>query len=151
MTNINQINETAQALGVTNPKSGQASGNSGFSDALNDAVTKAQNEKTEANQINTLTEIPAGNPAFVQTSDIVTSKTDSLLNMLEEYSTQLGNPEVSLKSIAPALEQLNANADTLLKESEKLSNNDQELKEIATQTAMTAQTEYLKFQRGDYV
>ncbi|MCP4720270.1 MAG: hypothetical protein GY860_12500, partial [Desulfobacteraceae bacterium] len=84
-------------------------------------------------------------------SSIVSGKTDKLLGLLDAYSSKLENPEVSLKSIAPILEQINQNADSLLKESVFLGTGDTKLKEIATQTVIAAQTEYVKFQRGDYL
>ena len=49
------------------------------------------------------------------------------------------------------LEELNADAASLLEETLSLGEDDQNLIDIATSTAVTAKTEYLKFQRGDYL
>lgn len=71
--------------------------------------------------------------------------------MLDAYASKLDDPGVSLKSIAPVLEEINAEADNLLKDTRLLTEADAALKKVATRTAVTAQTEYLKFQRGDYL
>ena len=74
-----------------------------------------------------------------------------LLGLLDDYSSKLENPGVSLKNIAPVLEKINQNADSLLKESMSLGSGNQELKNIATQTVIAARSEYVRFQRGDYL
>ena len=84
-------------------------------------------------------------------SDIVSGQTDKLLGMLDSYSSQLVDPDISLKSIAPIVEEINHNAGNLLKETKNLTDSDISLKEIANQTVIAAQTEYFKFQRGDYL
>ncbi len=71
--------------------------------------------------------------------------------MLDSYSLKLENPNISLKNIAKVLEEIKENAGSLLKETERLTTADTNLKNIATQTIVTAQTEYIKFQRGDYL
>ena len=71
--------------------------------------------------------------------------------MLDAYSSKLIDPNIPLKNIAPVVEEINNNADSLLKETQNLTDSDINLKQIATQTIVTAQTEYLKFQRGDYI
>ncbi len=157
MANINQINELTQSMGGATgaPKTGET-------DACNNAMTQGQalNQAEQANE----TESPEGKkkaPASEEIastglriqnqSSIVSGKTDKLLGLLDAYSSKLENPKVSLKNIAPILEQINQNADSLLKESVFLGTGDTKLKEIATQTVIAAQTEYVKFQRGDYL
>jgi len=71
--------------------------------------------------------------------------------MLESYAGQLENPEVSLRNIEPVLKEINTEADALLKKTRFLGEEDNGLKEIATQTVLAARTEYEKFQRGDYL
>jgi CRISPR/Cas system CMR-associated protein Cmr5 small subunit len=71
--------------------------------------------------------------------------------MLDSYSSKLDDRNVSLKNIAPVLEKIKDHAGNLLKETERLTDADANLKKIATRTIITAQTEYLKFQRGDYL
>ncbi|MCK5695436.1 MAG: hypothetical protein KAH62_02345 [Desulfobacula sp.] len=71
--------------------------------------------------------------------------------MLDSYSLKLEDPNVSLKNIATVLEEINETAGKLIKETERLTDADANLKNIATRTIVTAQTEYVKFQKGDYL
>jgi len=157
MTNINNINESAQSFGAANTKA--SSGNRPLggnkTDAFENALTKAL-DKPEVPDMNpsstsVLGEIAPTSLKFVNPSEIVSGKTNELLKMLDSYSSRLENPNVSLKNIAPELEKILNNATTLQKEAGALGKSDEGLKEIATQTIVTAQTEYLKFQRGDYL
>ncbi|NOX34846.1 MAG: hypothetical protein GXP56_14130 [Deltaproteobacteria bacterium] len=151
MANINQINGPAQSLTASNAKALESSGAHSFENALSKALDKTEAPEMESMPINALREIAFKNPDVINSSDIVEGKTDKLLQMLDSYSSKLEDPNVSLKSIAPALEEIKTNAGSLQKETEHLTDADAGLKKIATQTIVTAQTEYLKFQRGDYL
>ena len=96
-------------------------------------------------------EIASKELKIADTSDIVSGKTNALLEMLDAYASKLDDPDVSLKNIAPVLEEINTEAGGLLKDTQLLADADAALKKIATQTIVAAQTEYLKFQRGDYL
>ncbi|WP_321494574.1 hypothetical protein [uncultured Desulfobacter sp.] len=151
MTSINNIQGITQILdSQSNQVSKAGTQTQGFESALNSALTKPQ-ETNEDTQLTELGEIFA--PAFdIQSvSEIVTNKTDKLLNSLENYASQLDDASVSLKDIQPVLEELNEDAASLLEETLSLGEDDQDLIDIATSTAVTAKTEYLKFQRGDYL
>ena len=81
----------------------------------------------------------------------IQNMTDELLDMLDLYSSQLEDPAASLKNLEPILHEIKASAGKLLEQTEKTPDTDAELKEIATQSAMMANNEFLKFQRGDYL
>ncbi len=156
MVNINHINELTQSMGVPavgTPKTEKAGG---FETVLTQALGQAgQTDETEPPGMETtaataLGEIPSTGLYLKDQSDIVSGKTDALLGLLDAYSNKLENPDVTLKSIAPILEQINQKADSLLKESISLGAGNT-LKDIATQAVIAAQTEYVRFQRGDYV
>lgn len=151
MTNINPINETNPAFGASNARPLKTGETGSFGIALSNALDKTQEPEMEGTPANALMEISSKELNIINTSDIVSGKTDKLLDMLEAYSSKLNDPAVSLKSIVPALEEINDNADSLLKEAQLLTDADTVLKKIATQTIVTAQKEYLKFQRGDYL
>jgi hypothetical protein len=53
--------------------------------------------------------------------------------------------------MAPVLETIHQRADQLVEETRTLGSDHAGLRDIATQTAVAAQTEYIKFQRGDYL
>ncbi len=151
MTNVNQVNDSGQSYAASNTPGQKSEKTDGFKNALIDALDKSESSKMENTPTNALGEIASKGPQFIDNASAVTGKTDNLLNMLDLYSAQLENPDVSLKSIAPVLEKIKDNAGELLKESESLSESDTALKRIAQETALMAQTEYLKFQRGDYL
>ena len=88
---------------------------------------------------------------IVSSSERVSGKTHTLIEMLDAYASSLENTGVSLKNMAAALEQIKDHAGSLIKETDRLTEEDAALKKIATHTIVTAQTEYLKFQRGDYL
>ena len=151
MTNINNIQNIAS---IPDSQSGQVSRTGsrtqGFESLLNSALEKTQ-ESEEGTQASELGEISALGFDIQTVSDVVTEKTDKLLSSLENYASQLDDAGVSLKQIEPVLEGLNEDAASLLEETLSLGEDDQELIDIATSTAITAKTEYMKFQRGDYL
>ncbi|MGD9823466.1 hypothetical protein [Desulfobacter sp.] len=151
MTHINNIQGITQLLDNQSTQVSKTSGQAqGFESLLNSALEKTQ-EPEERTQISELGEIPAFDFDIQTVSSIVTDKTDKLLNSLESYASQLDDTSVSLKDIEPALEELNADASSLLEETLSLGEDDQDLIDIATSTVVAAKTEYLKFQRGDYL
>jgi len=160
MVNINQINELTKALGGTSGGATKTEKTGVFENALTQALVQTgQVEQTKepkssgmGNTMATaLGEISSIGLKLQDQSSIVSGKTDMLLGLLDDYSSKLENPEVSLKNIAPVLEKINQNADSLLKESMSLGSGNQALKNIATQTVIAARTEYVRFQRGDYL
>jgi hypothetical protein len=151
MVNINQINELSQSMGgqtQTKPKAGE--GSDAFDSVLSNALGETESAEGETKST-ALGEITAPGFELEDPSSVVTGITDKLLGLLDDYASQLENPGVSLKSIAPMLEEINANADSLLDETRFLGEEDSGLKDIATQTVVAARTEYEKFQRGDYL
>lgn len=151
MVNINQVNELAQSVGghaQVKQKSGESADT--FGSVLSSAL-----EKTEAAEEDTQTigleEINSPGFELEPFASVVTGKTDKLLGMLETYAGQLENPDVSLRNIEPVLKDINTEAEALLEDTRFLGEEDSGLKDIATQTVVTARTEYFKFQRGDYL
>ncbi len=80
----------------------------------------------------------------------VVHKTDKLLDMLDHYSRDIGDPKKTLKDIEPLINEIKENATRLMEGSQGAMDQDDRLKEIATRCALTANVEYVKFQRGDY-
>ncbi|OQY52901.1 MAG: hypothetical protein B6230_01855 [Desulfobacteraceae bacterium 4572_89] len=159
MAGINQINELTQSLGNESIGAPKTREKGEFSNVLTKALDKKPNNKTDKTEPpemgNTkapaLGEITSTDLHIQDQSYVVSGKTDSLLELLDAYASKLEDPGVSLKSIAPVLEQISQNADNLLKETASLGTGENGLKDVATQTVVAAQTEYLKFQRGDYL
>ena len=151
MTKINQIDKSAQQPipnAAKNPKTAQ-------NDTFQNTLVKALDNTGKSNMTNcsvdSLCELEAKSVNFQNTSSQIFGKTNDLLKMLDFYSSKLLDPSVSLKSIAPVLEQIKDNASDLLKETESVPESDPALKRIAQEAAVAANTEYFKFQRGDYL
>ncbi|SDT83827.1 hypothetical protein [Desulfobacula phenolica] len=151
MTNVNSIHESAQSLAALNTRISKSQKTGAFETAFTKALDRTKTPEMELTSTNALREIASKGLDIMTSSDIVSGKTDKLLEMLDSYSSKLDDRNVSLKNIAPVLEKIKDQAGNLLKETERLTDADANLKKIATQTIITAQTEYLKFQRGDYL
>lgn len=161
MNKIDQISEAAQSIAASSTNGTKNIKTDAFENALSQALYKTKTDKIESlspesskiEQPSTgaLKEIVSTDLNIINSSDIVLGQTDKLLGMLDAYSSKLVDPNISLKNIAPVVEEINKNAGSLLKETQNLTDSDINLKHIATHTIVTAQTEYLKFQRGDHL
>jgi hypothetical protein len=84
------------------------------------------------------------------TAKEVTEQVQEALSLLESYAVALGDPENTLKDLAPMAEELSLSADALNNLSKGLKTDDP-LKGITDETATIAAIESLKFKRGDFV
>jgi hypothetical protein len=73
-----------------------------------------------------------------------------VLDMLDQYMNALGDPNVTLKEIAPLVEDLDRSASRLDKIAGQLGQ-DSPIKQLTNETAVLAAVEALKFKRGDFV
>jgi hypothetical protein len=73
-----------------------------------------------------------------------------VLDSLEEYIKALGDPQLTLKEIAPLAEDLSRGAFRLDKLAAGLAQEDP-LKDLTNETAALAAVEAIKFKRGDFV
>jgi hypothetical protein len=152
MTHINPANESPPSFGTPTPKGSNSQKTDVFENALSNALDRTEAPEMGSTSPHALGEITSKDLNILTSSDVVSGRTDKLLALLDSYASQLENPDISLKRIAPVLEKIKKNAGSLLKETARLTDaDDAALKKIAAQTIITAQTEYLKFQRGDYV
>lgn len=157
MNKIDPLSDAKQPFAGSNIKNTQQPSSVDFENALNKAIHNGSSAKSKSAQqmpptpTGGLTEIAPTRFHLNNPAQSVSGKTDQLIEMLDTYSEQLTDPEISLKSIAAVLEEINQNADRLIKETQDLPASEKQLKEIARHTVVTAQTEYLKFQRGDYL
>ncbi len=92
---------------------------------------------------------PTHMPVIQEPSQVVNGKTNDLLDLLDSYAAQLEDTRVSLKALTPVLEKINSSADGLLSATKTLGEENNQLRKIATHTALTARNAYIKFQRGD--
>jgi len=126
-----------------------------FKQALDKAIDSNKKEYStieKVTQNSSLSEINAILDKSIDDPDIeIQDKTDLLLKQLDYYSAQLENPNITLKNIEPLLEEIKKSAGSLLENTGSKKFIDENLINIAKQSALTANTEYIKFQRGDYI
>ena len=126
--------------------------NDPFSKSLEKALVSTKiTDKKNTVSASTLKEISSEKWPVKNRNLSLESKTDDLLKMLDDYSLQLKDNKISLKKIGSFLKEIKDIARDLLKETASAADVNTELKNIAEQCAVTANTEYLKFQRGDYI
>ncbi len=122
-----------------------------FRSELKKALESTETDALSKSYGKSLNEIAASEQCLECQSIKIRNRASDLLNRLEVYVDQLTNPDISLKTIESELEQIKEHAGTLLKDAEASPFADPKLKSIVRQSAVTATTEYIKFQRGDYL
>jgi hypothetical protein len=146
---VKKIVDVTNSPAIQGPRKPQPKNDNLFHQRLNEAQEK--NQTSTANHVagaNRLGEIqPTGFPRIESASTTVANKTDNLLNLLDNYAKDMENPNKSLKDIEPLIVSIQRKASELMDATARIS---PDLKEIATETAVAANSEYIKFYRGDY-
>ncbi len=137
---------------VPDPRKTEKPGSDLFKQSLDAAQAKktAVSEPTQA--VKSLGEVAATTSPQLQSLSPagVIQKTDRLLDLLDNYSKDIDDPEKTLKDIEPLIDTIKKDASLLLAEADNALPGDGDLKQIARETAVTANVEYFKFYRGDY-
>ena len=92
---------------------------------------------------------PVSSPVPDQTVPLV-DRIDRFVDLLDRYRQKLEDPRASLKTIQPLLDDIAAAKDRLAPEVDRLEGGDG-LKEVLNTSLVTAATEILRFNRGDYI
>ena len=90
----------------------------------------------------------AAPPAAAENSPV--DRIERFLDVLEQYRCQLGDPNCTLKQIQPLMDQIGTEKQMLQSLLEELPEG-QPLKDVLNRALVTASTETLKFNRGDYI
>lgn len=159
MAKIDQTNDTGRLMPHPAPPQTRQPKTGDFQNVLGNALDKTgKTPPTGApmiNEANALEEIPSGTVFFpssmTPSNQEITERTDRLIGLLDRYTAQLENPDIPLKEVAPVLEEIRTFAQDLLDGTSGNSALDPEMKRIATEAAVMANKEVLKFQRGDYL
>ena len=146
MKKIIDVTNTSAIKGLQKPPSTKSNQ---FQQRLNEAQEKNQTAHTSSVATpKGLGEIqPMGFPKIESASTTVVNKTDQLLSLLDSYAKDMENPDKTLRDIEPLIVSIQQNASELMEAADKIS---PDLKEIATETAVAANSEYIRFYRGDY-
>ncbi len=73
---------------------------------------------------------------------------DKILDLMDNYAKALGDPQRTLKSVEPILEQIEDEVNQLETDA---STKDEGFRNVVNDIAVTARVEAIKFHRGDYV
>ena len=76
---------------------------------------------------------------------------DKILNLLDDYTSELADPAKTLKDIGPLVKNIEKEVSLIEAESADVVNNDKALKKIIEDLAVTANVAVYKFHRGDYI
>lgn len=124
----------------------------GFKKALDAALEGKKPSESISEATNSLGEIaPTTLHTIESSSDTIFDKTHFLLDKLDNYTKDLENPAKTLKDIEPLIASIQEEASKLLEKTNETGNKDEKLKDIVNQTAIKANTEFIKFNRGDYI
>ncbi|MBW2368995.1 MAG: hypothetical protein JRH15_14030 [Deltaproteobacteria bacterium] len=149
MTKINPITDSP---GIHDQKKINKPATGGFESSLRTAFTERTTGGLFNSQVSRLGEVRAASaPQTSSLADGIASETDRLLALLETYATDLENPNKTLRDLAPMAAQIKEAAGLVMAAAQRQATPDDELNRIATNAAFTANIEYVKFQRGDYI
>lgn len=149
MTKIDHINETVAIQATKKPNTPAAVP---FSASLENALAQEVPDNTDRGEASALCEPqpPIGNQPRISSTDAV-RQTGRLLGLLECYAAGLENPGVTLKELASIVTTLKDEAMQLMSSTDMLAAGESGINDIAAKAALTANVEYIKFQRGDYI
>jgi hypothetical protein len=145
-----------EVKGYTNTKELSAGrkvkGDKKFDQILNDAVDSVVREERAADGVSPVRKVdfpPLWDRRHVDHS--VLQHAYDILDLLEEYSQALNNPQMTLKGIEPIVTRIEQELKGLdVQSGDNVAQND-ELASIINEIAVTARVEAFKFQRGDYI
>lgn len=151
MTQINNINENTV---VQTGRRQSAAPAAGFQNSLEIALARGTAAEAGNAQTAALSEPAATshlNPDPAPSAGDIACQTDSLLGLLESYANGLETPGATLKDLAPLVDRIKDEAQQLMDSAGRSTSAENDLKDIASQAALTANIEYVKFQRGDHI
>jgi hypothetical protein len=152
MNKITGITESGQIVGKKNSQ--KVDDPALFQKTLEDAMGVKNCKQSESiTSGDVLGEIHSIAPPIIEHSSMSVGKqTEKLLDQLDQYIKNLGDPNKTLKEIEPSVRDMKSFADSLMGNiSVKEGIQDNKLKDIVERSAMMANIEYVKFNRGDYL
>ena len=150
---MDKITGISNGSPVPEPRKTEKPGSDLFKQSLEAAQAKKAAASEPAQTLKPLGEIAATTLPQLQspTPAGVIQKTDNLLDLLDNYSKEMEDPDKTLKDIEPLIDTIKRDASQLLAEAENALPGDGKLKRIAREAAVAANVEYFKFYRGDYI
>ncbi len=152
MGNINQVNnDTSQLINKNKKPDATDSSDHTFKQTFGKVLENMETSKTANVEPTGLEEIPPQHFTLSDPSANITDRTEKLLELLELYSSKLEDNSISLKDVDSVLKEIINDVQDLLEKVESSPDADEKIKNIAKELAVFANTEQIKFQRGDYL
>ena len=151
MGNLNQAGSTTQKA-KSNPQDS-------FENALNQQLSTTKNKPAHSKAVFTAnrtammeltTQINASGAISVNNTQDTINRVGAALDLLEQYQRALNDPGSSLKGLAPTVQKMEKEADTLASLIPSMTG-DQEGSELLDKVASLMKVETIKFKRGDYL
>lgn len=149
MTKIDPIND---AIAMQATKRPCTSAPVPFQASLENALSQKISDTADKRQASALSEpqSPMTRQPGMPSTDVL-GQTDRLLGLLDAYATGLENPGATLKELASIVALMKDEAMQLMASTDTHAAGGNDINGIAAKAALTANVEYIKFQRGDYI
>ena len=149
---MNKITGISNGPPVLEPRKSEKPKTGLFEQNLEAARAKRQGVETPTGSTAPLGEVrPTLFPIISTPSATIANKTHRLLDLMETYAREMENPNKTLKEIEPLILSIQKKASQLMEDAGKTPIEDAKLGKIASECAVAANVEYIKFYRGDYI
>jgi hypothetical protein len=122
-------------------------GEADFAQCLKEAVSGSQTAKDL--KVENISQLP-GLTGVGEISRAPEELVEATLSRMEVFQEALSRPEISLKSLSPLAQSLEADSHRLQAVAQKMPS-DSPLRQVVEETAALSWVESFKFQRGDYI
>jgi hypothetical protein len=150
---MTQISALQPNLPQSQPREIQKTETAGFQETLQKTLAARPGAPPAPRGAGALGEIQSAvMPTVENDSDVLVDRTGRLIDLLDAYARQLADPAKSLKQIAPLVAEIQTQAERLMAAAAETGlQQDAALQTLATRSAVAANVEVIRFQRGDYV
>jgi len=155
MAKITEFDPRLKQAGRRPGQKGPGADKADFNRALQEAQA-GQSESTDKVSLGQPAAPPSiyGPPPAVSAEALIQTEAElaaeRTVDLLDSYQAALANPTRTLKSMAPLVQEIEAEVTRIQKSLEDLPPDDR-LRPLLNQVAVTAMVETIKFNRGDYI
>ena len=149
---IDPSNSILQKLINSSAPGGRHAGDVRFGEVLNKVLEKPDLEKTTAAGLKLIQGMSGIQLQAALTAEPTTAtrQVETMLDLLNTYRQMLTDPGTSLREMGPVVDRIEAQRDKLAEVMEALDPEDG-LRDLINQAMVTATTEVVKFNKGDYI
>ncbi len=145
---IKKITDFLNPAKISRPKPTEEK--SSFQQVLNNVVdakgTRSTQESAPISNVSPVSLLHAPNSLYN-----VLQQADTVVDLLDNYSKSLANPQRSLKNIEGVITRMEKEVNSLKGRTNNMVEHDEKLLRLVNDIAVTANVEIFKFYRGDYI